>query len=91
MEAHQANYQHVVEALTVMVTQGASQGQIKAANDFLAACEASPAFSTTLLAIYSAATAPHLQLSALLLLTNVLKRNWSHRRSPQGITPQGKA
>lgn len=79
------NSHHIAQALTAIHTQGANSAEIKIANDFLAQCEAHPLFSTTLLSIYSESNNHQLQMSSLLLLTNVIKRNWNAKRSTTNL------
>jgi hypothetical protein len=71
--------EHVGQALSAISTPNASPEQVAVANAFLQTCETKSSFPAALLTLYSTSPHPHLQLSSILLLTNVLKRNWSSR------------
>jgi hypothetical protein len=82
MEANSSlNPHHIIDALRTIQTQRANWQEIRAANDFLDQCETHPDFTTTILAIYSESSNYQLQLTSMILLTNVIKRNWNPKRS----------
>lgn len=81
MEGQSLNTQHITQALTVIHTKGATADDIKAANNFLTECENDPHFSAALLSIYSESSDYLLQIASLVLLTNVIKRNWNPKRN----------
>lgn len=83
--------EHVGQALSAISAPNASPEQVAVANAFLQTCETNPAFPAALLSLYSSSPHPQLQLATILLLTNVLKRNWSSRtrgRNPIVILPE---
>ena len=75
------NIQFVVQALNAIHVQGATPEQIHIANSYLTNCEEHRQFPLTLLDIYSQTNDLQLQLSSLLLFTNVAKRNWNRNQS----------
>lgn len=81
MESNALSSAHIVEALATMNAAGATPTSIKSANDFLRDCEAHPHFPISLLNIFSEVESSQLQMCCLLLLTNVIKRNWNSKRS----------
>ena len=77
--AENINIHHVVQALNAIHVQGATPEQIHIANTYLTNSEIQSQFPTILLDIYSQTNEVQLQLSSILLFTNVIKRNWTNR------------
>ena len=73
----------IAQALTVIHTQGSHPNDIHTANAFLAEMETAEGFAGGLLEIYAGSEAG-LQLSAVLLLGNVVKRGWAGRGRGKG-------
>lgn len=83
------NLGHIAEALTVINTPGSQPEQIHTANAYLTHCEEDPNFALALLEMFSSSPNSQLQLSSILLLTNVVKRNWVSRgRSTKANIPR---
>lgn len=77
--AQNINIHHIVEALNAIHLPGATPQQIHIANSYLTDCETQPEFPNLLLEIYQKSNEVQLQLSSILLFSNVIKRNWTNR------------